>query len=242
MTLAVSAPHLPAPGTPIEEVDTPALLLDLDRFERNATRLMEVMRANGVGWRPHSKAHKSPDIAKRQIEIGAHGVTCAKVSEAEVMVEGGIESVLIANELPLPGKWQRLAALQDRAEVMAAADAPEHVAMASEAGTAAGVEIPLVIEVDIGMSRGGIAPGEPSVELAHRIVAAPGVRFAGIMGYEGHALTVWPLDAKETEVRSAVGSLVDTARRIEAAGIPVPIVSTGGSGTFMSCSRRPCPG
>jgi D-serine deaminase-like pyridoxal phosphate-dependent protein len=122
---------------------------------------------------------------------------------------------------------------------MAAADAPEHVAMASAAGNAAGVEVPLVIELDIGMDRSGIAPGEPAVELARRIAATPGVRLAGIMGYEGHTLTDWPLDSKEAAVRASVGLLVDTARRIESAGIPVPIVSAGGSGSFMFAATVP---
>jgi D-threonine aldolase len=161
------------------------------------------------------------------------------VSEAEVMVEGGIVSVLIANELPLLDKWRRLAALQDRAEVMAAADEPEHVLMAAQAGKEAGVEVPLVIEVDIGMARAGVAPGGPAVALAQRIAATDGVRLAGIMGYEGHTLTEWPMDAKRAAVEASVARLVETARAIEAAGVPVPIVSAGGSGSFMITAAVP---
>lgn len=229
------APEI-TPGTPIGELDTPCLLLDLDRFERNAGRVMGHLRDNGVGWRPHSKAHKSPILARMQLAIGALGVTCAKVSEAEVMVDGGIPSILVANELALPAKYRRLAELQERARVIACADAPDHVAMASAAGRSIGVEVPLLVELNIGMDRVGVAPGQPALDLARRIVDTPGVRFAGIMGYEGHTLEVWPAEAKEAAIRGSVGLLVDTARLIEDAGITVPIVSAGGSGSYRTAA------
>ena len=155
-----------APGTPIEELDTPILLLDLDIFERNARRMMDTMREHGVGWRPHSKAIKSPELIKLQMAIGAHGATCAKVSEAEVLVAGGVPSVLIAYELAQPVKWERVAALQEHGEVIACVDSPEHLAMASAAGQRAGVNVPVLIELDIGMDRCGILPFGPAVELA----------------------------------------------------------------------------
>jgi len=228
-----------APGTPVSELDTPVLLLDLDRFERNARRMWDAMAAQGVGWRPHSKAHKSPEIARMQMAIGAHGVTCAKVSEAEVMVAGGVPSVLIAYELPLPVKWARVAALQQHAEVIACVDAPEHVAMAGAAGVAAGVEVPVLIELDIGMDRCGIRPGAPALALARRVADTPGVRLAGIMGYEGHTLTVWPAAEKEAAIRTALTQVVETAELIRADGLPVGIVSVGGSGSYMGAANVP---
>jgi hypothetical protein len=231
--------HDIAPGTPVAELDTPVLLLDLDRFERNARRMWEAMAANGVGWRPHSKAHKSPLIAKRQMAIGAHGVTCAKVSEAEVMVAGGVPSVLIAYEPPLPVKWERIAALQHHAEVIACVDAPEHIAMASAAGVAAGVEVPVLVELDIGMDRCGIRPGQPALELARRVADAPGVRLAGVMCYEGHTLTIWPLEEKVAAVKRALSQVVETAELVRADGLPVGIVSVGGSGSYLQAAHVP---
>ena len=222
-----------APGTPIEALDTPVLLLDLDVFERNAKRMMDTMREHGVGWRPHSKAIKSPELIKLQMQIGAHGATCAKVSEAEVLVAGGVPSVLIAYELAQPIKWQRVAELQEHGEVIACVDRLEHLAMASEAGQRAGVNVPVLIELDIGMDRCGILPFAPAVELAQRIAETKGVRLAGIMGYEGHLLTAWPAGDKETQIRAAVGQLVETADQIRAAGLPCDIVSSGGSGSYM---------
>jgi D-serine deaminase-like pyridoxal phosphate-dependent protein len=228
-----------APGTPIEALDTPVLLLDLDIFERNARRMMDVMRAHGVGWRPHSKAIKSAELIKLQMAIGAHGATCAKVSEAEVLVAGGVPSVLIAYELAQPLKWERVAALQEHAEVIACVDAPEHVRMASEAGLKAGVDVPVLVELDIGMDRCGITPGAPAVELAKLVSDTKGVRLAGIMGYEGHLLTAWPMVDKETQVRDSVGRLTATADAIRAAGMPCEIVSSGGSGSYMVTATVP---
>jgi D-serine deaminase-like pyridoxal phosphate-dependent protein len=226
-------------GMSIDDVDTPALLLDLDRFERNAERLLEVMRANGVGWRPHSKAHKSPVIARMQLGLGAHGVTCAKVSEAEIFVDAGIDSVLIAYEPATAYKWSRIAALQPHAEVIACVDPDKHVALASAAASEAGVEIPILVEVDVGMDRCGITHGQPALDLARRVADAPGLRLAGIMGYEGQTLTIWPGSEKKTAIREALTKLTGTADLIRGAGLPVDIVSGGGSGSFDTAATVP---
>ena len=223
----------PTVGMSRAELDTPVMLLDLDRFEANARRLSGAIAAGGKDWRPHSKGHKSPWIARRQMEFGAIGVTCAKVSEAEVMVEGGVPSILIANELATRRKVERAARLQDRAEVMICADDPFHVRLASEVATDLGVEIPMVIDVNIGMNRTGVAPGQPALEIARAIDRAPGLRLAGIMGYEGHVLTQWPNEAKRAGTVAAVAGLIESRGRIEDDGMPVGIVSGGGSGNYM---------
>lgn len=220
-------------GLPKDEIDTPALLLDLDRFERNASKISDFLRDQGVDWRPHSKAHKSPAIARRQVELGAIGITCAKVSEAEVMVDHGIRSVLVANEQGRRQKFDRLAALNRRAEVITCADSPAHVGMASAAGIAAGVEIPMLVDLNVGMERTGVAPGEAARDLARLIDKTPGVRFMGLMGYEGHLLTVWPLEEKERQAREQMGAMIESRRLIERDGLEVKIVSGGGSGTYM---------
>jgi D-serine deaminase-like pyridoxal phosphate-dependent protein len=226
-------------GLARDEVDTPALLLDLDRFERNAARMAAFVRDAGVAWRPHSKAHKSPQLARRQVELGAVGVTCAKVGEAEVMVDFGIGSVLIANEQAAPSKFQRIAALNRRAEVITCADDPVHVEMASDAGLAAGVAIPMLVELNVGQERAGTASAEAAVRLARLIASTRGVRFAGIMGWEGHLTTVWPAAERERRCREAMAPLIETRRRIEAEGITVPIVSGAGTGTHGVTARIP---
>jgi D-serine deaminase-like pyridoxal phosphate-dependent protein len=215
------------------ELDTPALLLDLGRFEGNVERLSSTIAAGGKNWRPHSKGHKSPWIARRQMDFGAIGVTCAKISEAEVMVDGGIPSILVANELATRQKVETAARLQARAEVMICADDPFHVELASRVATDAGVEIPMVVNINVGMDRTGVLPGPAALELARRIDRAAGLRLAGIMGYEGHVLTAWPNEDKQAQTVAAVSGLVESRRLIEADGMPVGIVSGGGSGNHM---------
>jgi D-serine deaminase-like pyridoxal phosphate-dependent protein len=221
-------------GLSRDEIDTPALLLDLDKFERNATRISSFLREHGVGWRPHSKANKSPHIARRQMQLGAHGIICAKPSEAQLMVDYGIPSVLIANEQGRRSKFDRIAELNRRAEVITCADNRVHVELASAAGLAAGVDIPMLVSIDVGMDRSGATPGQPTLELARLIDRTPGVTFMGVMGYEGHLLTVWPLEEKDRQSRDAMNRMVDSVRLIERDGIPVKIVSGGGSGTYMT--------
>ncbi len=217
-----------------DEVDTPALLLDLDKFERNATKISTFLREHGVGWRPHSKANKSPHIARRQMQLGAIGIICAKPSEAQVMVDYGIPSVLIANEQGRRSKFDRIAELNRRAEVITCADSPTHVELASAAGLAAGVDIPMLVSIDVGMDRSGALPGQSTLELARLIDRTPGVTFMGVMGYEGHLLTVWPFEEKMRQSHEAMNRMIDTVRLIERDGIPVKIVSGGGSGTYMT--------
>jgi D-serine deaminase-like pyridoxal phosphate-dependent protein len=215
------------------ELDTPALLLDLARFERNVERLASTILGGGKDWRPHSKGHKSPWIAQRQIAAGAVGVTCAKISEAEVMVDGGVASVLVANELATRQKADRAARLQSRAEVLICADDPLHVRVASEAAVAAGVEIPMLVDINIGMDRTGVTPGPAALELARAIDRADGLRFAGLFGYEGHVLTAWPNEEKRAQTLAAMEGLLESRRLIEADGLEVGIVSGGGSGNHM---------
>ena len=226
-------------GRPVSEIVTPALTLDLDRFERNASAISGYLRDHGVGWRPHAKGHKSPILGLRQVELGAIGLTVAKVGEAEVMVEGGIRSILVVTQQATRERLDRVARLQRTAEVIIPVDDPRQVQLASEAALAAGVTIPIVIEVDIGMRRCGVAPGMASVMLAAQVAATPGLRFAGVFGYEGHLLRVWPADEKERQIREALGWLVSTAREIEAAGIPVPIVTAGGTGSYRISATVP---
>ncbi len=219
-------------GVPVSELDTPVALLDLDLFERNATQIHQFLSDRGRAWRPHSKAHKSPLLARRQIDIGAVGVTCAKVSEAEVMVEGGITDVLIANELGTPAKWRRVAALQRRAKVAACVDDEAHVRWASAGGAAEGTTVPVVIEMDLGMHRVGVASELDALRLADLIAAAPGVRLAGVMGYEGHLLNVWPEEDKVSQCEQALDVLVSAAELLRRNGHQVEVVSSGGTGAY----------
>jgi D-serine deaminase-like pyridoxal phosphate-dependent protein len=226
-------------GSPLEAVDTPAALVDLDVFESNARYIGGFLAEHGLGWRPHTKAHKSPHLARLQLQHGALGVTCAKLGEAEVMIGGGIPEVLVANHLGSPYKWARAAVLQRDARVIVCVDDSQHVQWASAAAVAEGVTIPLLIEVDVGMRRVGVRSAEAAVELAELIDALPGVQLAGVMGYEGHLLKVWPQEEKTAQCADALAGLITVAEKLRAGGHAVDIVSSGGTGSFETTADFP---
>jgi D-serine deaminase-like pyridoxal phosphate-dependent protein len=165
-------------------LDTPALLVDLDIMEANIARIVAVCRAHGVAWRPHSKAHKTPEIARMQIAAGAIGVTCAKLGEAEVMAAAGIRDILIANQIVGPIKIGRLVRLAAVADPIVCVDSVENAIELDRAFGSAGKPLRVAIEVDIGMNRAGVAPGDPVVALAQAIAGHAGLRFVGVAGWE----------------------------------------------------------
>jgi D-serine deaminase-like pyridoxal phosphate-dependent protein len=222
-----------------DDLDTPALLVDLDVLAVNIARIARSCREHGVAWRPHIKAHKTPEIAHMQIAAGAVGVTCAKLGEAEVMAEAGITDILIANQIIGPAKIARLVALLARAEVVVAVDDPGNIAALGEAAAAAGCCLAVVIEVDIGMRRAGVLPGAPVRDLARIVGAQRGLRLAGVMGWESHAVLLADPAEKERTVREAIALLTGSVEACRRDGHPAPIVSCGGTGTFPYCIAQP---
>ena len=214
-------------GQRLEEVDTPALVLDLDAFERNLQTLVSSVK-NKVRIRPHAKTHKCPDVAKRQIALGAVGMCCQKVSEAEAMVEGGVADVLVSNEIVGASKLARLAALAKRARIGVCVDDAQNVRELR----AAGADVDVYVEIDVGMKRCGVEPGAPAVALAKEILAA-GLRFAGLQAYHGRAQHYRSMEERHRAIETAAQHVWHTKRLLEQAGIACPRVTGAGSGTFM---------
>jgi D-serine deaminase-like pyridoxal phosphate-dependent protein len=213
--------------------------VDLDRLERNIAQMAAHFKQAGVGWRPHTKGIKVPAIAHMLLAAGAFGVTCAKLGEAEVMAAAGIGDILIANQIVGAQKIARLVNLRPHADVKVAVDNTENVADLGAAAQAKGVVLGVVIEVDTGMQRAGVQPGLATVALARRIDATPGLRFCGLMSWEGHTLTASDAEQKRRGVEQSVGLLVETAELCQKDGLPVEIVSCGGSGTYMITASIP---
>lgn len=222
------------------ELDTPILCIDLDRMESNIRRMAGFCREHKVAWRPHSKCHKTPAIALKEIEAGAIGVTCAKVSEAEVLAAGGVRDILIANMIVGPRKLERVAALRRWADPIVACDHFAQVQPLAEVCRQRGVEVRVLIEVNIGLDRVGIRPGRDTLELAQAISGLKGVKLAGIMGYEGHLLQIAEPADKERQIREAIAVLVGCQEQIVRSGIPSDIVSAGGTGSYLYTAK--CPG
>jgi D-serine deaminase-like pyridoxal phosphate-dependent protein len=223
----------------LSSMDTPVLWVDLDTLKSNIDYLGGYFRSAGVNWRPHTKGIKVPAIAHMAVDAGAIGVTCAKLAEAEVMAACGIRDILIANQIVGPIKAARLANLRPHADVKVAVDSPANVAELSAAAQAKGVELGIVVEVDIGLRRAGVAPGQPVLELSQIVHDTPGLRFEGLMAWEGHARAELDVEKRRPVIEQALGLLVSSADRCQAAGLPVNIVSAGGTGTFYVTAFQP---
>ncbi len=218
------------------EIDTPALLVDLDALESNV-RTMGQELTGVCNLRPHIKVHKTPAIAHKQISAGCIGVTCAKVGEAEVMASSGIKSILIANQIVGPLKVDRLAGLARHADVMVAVDSSENAEEISRAAAEHGSTVGMIIEVDVGFKRAGVQPGAPVAALAKDITRLGNVRLSGVMGYEGHLQGIPALDERRKLVEKSLTQLVESAKLLKKHGYECEIVSTGGTNTYKIASR-----
>jgi len=228
-----------AVGQDKNALDTPALIVYLDAMEESIARIARTCREHGVGWRPHTKGQKTPEIVRKEIEAGAIGVTCAKLGEAEIMADAGIRDILVANQIVGPAKIARLMALLGKADVIVAVDSPQNVGELAAAVAHGGKILRVVIEVDIGMKRAGVAPGAPVLALADVIATHQGLAFSGLMAWESHAVAIADPAGKERVVAAAIALLTESAAACRAGGHQVRIVSCGGSGTFPYCVRQP---
>ena len=168
----------------IDELETPVLLIDLDVMEANLQRMSDYSRQHGLDFRPHIKTHRIPEIAKKQVEMGARGITVAKLGEAEVMSEAGLDDLLLAYPLLGASKARRLREVLERARVSVALDSEESVSWVAKAADGQSVEV--LVEIDLGSRRCGVAPGPEAVRLARLIESTAGVHFGGLMFYPGH--------------------------------------------------------
>jgi D-serine deaminase-like pyridoxal phosphate-dependent protein len=215
-------------GQKLEEIDTPALVLDLDAFEANLATLNESLAGRKVRVRPHAKTHKSVDIARAQIAAGAVGVCCQKVSEAEALVEGGIADVLVSNEVVGAPKLRRLAALSRRGKLGVCVDHPDALRALAESGA----QCDVYVELEVGMRRCGVEP-EMAVALAREIKGSRTLKFAGLQAYHGRAQHVRSLAERRAAIAAAAGKVRETKERREKAGIACALVTGAGSGTYM---------
>ncbi len=221
-----------------DDIETPALLLDLDRMEANLARMAGFFRNVSAKLRPHFKNHKCPDLAARQLDAGAIGITCATLREAECLVHHGIRSILLANEIVDAAKIRRFVELTRRADVMVCVDNERVADDLARLARNRHTQVSVLVDVDVGLHRCGVPPGEAAVSLA-RAVVEKGLRFRGLMGYEGHVLRKPPGPEKEEAAAAAMGPLMETNARLEREGVPVPIVSVGGTGTYALSGRYP---
>ena len=220
-------------GSPIEDLDTPALLLDGPALTRNLDTMAAFFAGRKSQLRPHFKSHKCTTLAKRQLQAGSViGFTCAKLAEAEVMAQYGLDNLLIANQVLGRHKIERLVTLAAKINLTVAVDHPQQISALSDAADQAGATVGILVEVDIGMGRCGVRPGQPGLELARQITQSPGLDFRGIQAYEGHLVHVDDIELRKQKVSQAMGQAIDTRRLIEDAGIPVAVISGSATSTY----------
>jgi len=214
-------------------IETPALLVDMDALEWNIRLMADFLLARRARLRPHFKTHKSPAICHRQLAAGAKGISCAKLSEAEVLVSSGIRDVLIANQVVAPAKIARLAGLaRGGACVTVCADNPRNVAELSEAAARAGATIRVLVEVDVGMNRCGVRTAEEALALARQIARSPGLQFEGIQAYEGHLVQLIDIGARRAGVAQMQATIGGIKTLLEGNGLAVKEISGGGTATW----------
>ena len=221
----------------LDDLDTPALVFDLDVVERNIAEMSEVARAAGVRLRPHTKTHKSPEIARMQLHAGASGITVAKLGEAEVMVEAGIDDVLVAYPLVGDAKLARLRTLMKRARIRTTTDSVEVAEGLGAVGRDLGVDVQVLVEVDTGLHRIGRATGAPTVELVLEVARVAGVEVMGLLTHAGHAYrSTGPDELRASAEREGL-DLVETAAACAGSGIEMRELSVGSTPTARIVAR-----
>jgi D-serine deaminase-like pyridoxal phosphate-dependent protein len=217
---------------------TPALLIDLPGMESNLKKMAAFFADGPTRLRPHYKNHKCVALARRQLTHGAIGITCATLGEAEALARIGIERILVANEIAGAVAVERFVELSQATDIMVGVDNELAVVALAAASARANVELSVVVDVNTGLDRCGVSPGEAGLALA-QLAVARGLRFRGLIGYEGHCVRLPPGPDKIQATQQAMGKLVSTANLIRSRGIAVEIVSAGGTGTYSISGRVP---
>jgi D-serine deaminase-like pyridoxal phosphate-dependent protein len=218
---------------------TPALILDLTVARRNIKKMADRLKTMPAKIRPHIKVHKSPDLARMQVDAGAIGISTATVWEAVVMVRSGLDSIFIVNTVAGREKLATIAGIARDAEVMVAVDDADNAAEIAKAAAAAGSTVGVLIEVDTGMDRAGVDTEAEAIELAKHLVELRGVRLLGLTGYEGHCSLTPEAKLRAERQQVAMTFLTQTASTMRAKGYPCPIVSAGGTATWDLTAADP---
>ncbi len=222
----------------MQQIPTPALLVDLDAMESNLHSMADFFADKPAKLRPHFKNHKAPLLAWKQLRMGAIGMTCATIREAEILVQHGVDNILIANEITGEGKADRFAQLSRYASILVGVDCATNIRELACAQRKHGTRLQVLIDIDTGLGRCGVSPGQPAVDLA-RCAAEAGLSVRGLTGYEGHLQPLRPGPERDEKARLVCRNLIETKSRLESIGIAAEIISTGGTGTYAVCGRYP---
>jgi len=223
-----------------DEVPTPAVLIDLDKLERNIAKMQAFVKSKGCNIRPHAKSHKSPFIAKKQIQAGAIGQCAQTLGETEALVFAGIDHILLTHNLASANSIDRFLSLKRNADVMITVDGTENAGMLASAARRRGLTADVIVEVNIGNNKSGQEPGEPAAKFARWVTETEGLRLRGIMGYEGNIQLNTPnFDERKTKALAALDGMTQTISSLKTMGITPEIVTCGGTGTYNITAGYP---
>lgn len=226
-------------GRGVKEIETPALLLDLVKVEDNLQKMAGFLKEKKTYLRPHFKTHKSPFLAHKQMEAGAIGISCQKLAEAEVLAKSGLKDILITNQIAGRQKIKRMVNLARYTDLKIAIDNLDNAREISEAALVKGIRVSYLVEIDIGMNRAGVTPGQPALKLINEINKLSGLVFLGIMAYEGHTVFIKSYQARKSAVLKALAKVSATRDLLSENGIECKIISCGGTGTYSITGSYP---
>jgi D-serine deaminase-like pyridoxal phosphate-dependent protein len=227
-------------GVSMWDLDTPALIVDLDLLEANISMMQRTVGRNGIATRPHAKTHKTPEVARIQLETGSVGICVAKVSEAHALFRHGIEPLLMTTSNVTPAKINRAMHLRKWCDqFIQATDTPENARLLAEAAESLGVVADVVVDVDPGGHRTGITPGQPALELAQLVDQLPSLRLRGMLCYDGGSQHVTGFKKRETQTLERLLPAAETFEQFQRAGLNTEIFSGGGTGTYNIDHQTP---
>lgn len=228
----VNAPLIGVPGS-LKRLSTPALVLDEALFESNLARMARVAAEAGIGLRPHAKTHKCAKIGQRQMDLGALGLCCAKLGEAEALADEGLGGLLITSPIVTPDSFERLIALARKApDTRCVCDSPQVALAMAEAAQGAGIQLEVLVDLDVGLQRSGARTVEDAVELARLVADSPSLRFGGIQGYAGHAMHIAGTQERKAELEKVSARVAALRDALIACALPPAIITGGGTGSF----------
>lgn len=230
--------HRSAIGRTRQELTTPALVLGVEILRRNIAAMAEWTKTHAK-IRPHTKVHKCPEIARMQLEAGAIGLTTATVWEAAAMAQAGFDNILIANEVAGEEKLSLLASVAWGRNVLVGVDHPDGTKALSAAAERAGSQIGVLVEIDIGLRRGGVRNNEDALRVAQAVSSLPGLTLRGAMGYEGWVVMEPDREVRAQKAAQAIGRLAAAVEKLEQGGFPIEIVSAGGTNTHDMTGTHP---
>ncbi|KAJ5085139.1 hypothetical protein N7532_009910 [Penicillium argentinense] len=234
--------YFPKVGDRVEDLDTPSMIVDLDLMEANIQKLMNKLLPTGLNIRPHLKTTKSAILANKLAKAGAKGGCVAKISEAEAIAAAGFDDLLITCEIVGPVKVQRLVELyRKHPKIRIVVDSEVGASAINDALANSGIQKPIttLIDLDVGLHRTGVKPGEPALALARHVGGLKHLKLIGVQGYEGHLQHLHDYEDRKKQCLESMSTLVGTAEAFRQAGFPIEVVTTGGTGTAEFCASVP---